>query len=67
MSTTGRTVETERFDGRGRGIEKVSFSVNRVGDQVYVYIKGAGPPKHYVMPLARWRELEEAAKDGEQT
>ena len=64
MSITGKsvTVTAERFGGNGRKIENVTVNVSVQVGAVYLYIKGSGPPKHYVMPVASWLELV-AAKD----
>lgn len=57
------TIWAHRFDARGHRLEEVQVNVNRVKDQVYVYIKGKGPAKHLVMNLRQWRQLESAVKE----
>lgn len=65
MSATSM-VRVERFNTRGDRLELVDITVDRIGGQVYVYVKGAGPPKHYVMTVEQWRVLNAAAEEGEQ-
>ncbi len=59
------SIIAERFNLHGHRLEEVEFTVNRVGDQVYVHIKGKGPAKDFVMDLGQWRQLEAAARDEE--
>jgi len=57
------TVIANRFSSKGYTIEQAAFTVNRVGDQVYIHIKGNGPVKDFVMDLGQWRQLEAATKE----
>lgn len=51
------TANGHRFDASGRNIEDSEFSVNIVGDSVYLHIQGAKKVQSWMMKLPEWENL----------
>lgn len=47
----------QRFDTNGRRIEDCEFSINQVGDSVYLHVQGAKRLQSWMLPAEEWQKL----------
>jgi hypothetical protein len=57
------TISAERFGRRGNKIEAATITIEVIGNEVYIYIRGDKKTQHWYMTKSAWETLISQSKD----